>query len=838
MAGMWRGGTLELNPHRAIPEHEEVTSEPARPGGFEDTGRLAITSTSSETKRDSGGAEFVVYRIACVLSGRGSAQWVTRRRFSEFYDLHTRLGRIGDVRATLPSRLNPFSKMSPSVVRAREQGLLRYLNCMLEHCSDSQCVLLAKFLQVTFPTRCLRVFMRKSHLSLQQVGSQLRADVTHLLRAQVNKQLYKLRTGLSAASTPAATPASTPAASVASSPGGQSARSFSSQMSRTTGGATSRSDVAARVSDGVGGVPRSSLRAIPAGAERRGAMESVDSEDSSVAQGAAHAAPLSAWDAGRLQTATPRRAGAHGGRSGDPTADSLWARGGAARRADPRPTCIVCGEEEEDDEGGLASTAAAPAPAPGAAAPAAPAGSSADRAEPFATHFSVRGAGGGARLDTPTRSGGALDGPRGHRVGGYVHKAGVGLFFAEYDGAAGCIVDEIIPGSSAARHGGIACGDVLVAVEGVPVAGATLAAVRERIIGAPGSRVALQLLRPGRSAPFSATLERAVQLQRPRPAEPAPSAVPEAGAAGAAQEPLGQHVGRGDDGGDRGAGGGAWEGRTVYAVCSFEASEEHELSIRRGDVLEVLRRHPSGWWEGRRARRAGAPGAEGGASGWFPSNHVADAPPPAGGSGLEPARGAVPERKRLSGESSASAHSLSRHSTVAASPSATSACTADSISCDVSAAPLSGASAPATPDGEAPLVPAHYSAARSALAAAASANATLGAAHVAVSSAAPAPAPAPAAGGSAGFGGSRSAGESSAAWSEGAGAAGVEAVCAWLAAMELGEYAARFRENKIDADLLGELSDADLERDFGMANRYHRLRLLRKRAVAPPGAGA
>ena len=39
-------------------------------------------------------------------------------------------------------------------------------------------------------------------------------------------------------------------------------------------------------------------------------------------------------------------------------------------------------------------------------------------------------------------------------------------------------------------------------------------------------------------------------------------------------------------------------------------------------------------------------------------------------------------------------------------------------------------------------------------------------------------------------------------WIEGL---GVEEVCAWLGEMELGEYAERFRENKIDGDLLVDL---------------------------------
>eukprot|EP00287_Rhodomonas_sp_CCMP768_P008395 CAMPEP_0196726928 /NCGR_PEP_ID=MMETSP1091-20130531/8038_1 /TAXON_ID=302021 /ORGANISM="Rhodomonas sp., Strain CCMP768" /LENGTH=129 /DNA_ID=CAMNT_0042069433 /DNA_START=172 /DNA_END=557 /DNA_ORIENTATION=- len=52
----------------------------------------------------------------------------------------------GAVHAELPSR-NPFALMS-SVIHAREKGLQEYLNQVLERCSDDQCHLLAKFLQV------------------------------------------------------------------------------------------------------------------------------------------------------------------------------------------------------------------------------------------------------------------------------------------------------------------------------------------------------------------------------------------------------------------------------------------------------------------------------------------------------------------------------------------------------------------------------------------------------------------------------------------------------------------------------------------------------------------
>jgi hypothetical protein len=48
--------------------------------------------------------------------------------------------------------------------------------------------------------------------------------------------------------------------------------------------------------------------------------------------------------------------------------------------------------------------------------------------------------------------------------------------------------------------------------------------------------------------------------------------------------------------------------------------------------------------------------------------------------------------------------------------------------------------------------------------------------------------------------------------------------------MELGEYASIFRENKIDGVMLLGLNEKDLDDDFGMRNKYHRLRFLTKRS--------
>jgi len=47
-------------------------------------------------------------------------------------------------------------------------------------------------------------------------------------------------------------------------------------------------------------------------------------------------------------------------------------------------------------------------------------------------------------------------------------------------------------------------------------------------------------------------------------------------------------------------------------MYDFTSGEENELSLAEGDVVEVLNRHPSGWWTGKCRRRLGC----------FPSNYT------------------------------------------------------------------------------------------------------------------------------------------------------------------------------------------------------------------------
>ena len=48
------------------------------------------------------------------------------------------------------------------------------------------------------------------------------------------------------------------------------------------------------------------------------------------------------------------------------------------------------------------------------------------------------------------------------------------------------------------------------------------------------------------------------------------------------------------------------------ALYDYEAQDPSALSFRRDDIIEVLTRQPSGWWDGLLGRERG----------WFPSNYV------------------------------------------------------------------------------------------------------------------------------------------------------------------------------------------------------------------------
>ena len=54
------------------------------------------------------------------------------------------------------------------------------------------------------------------------------------------------------------------------------------------------------------------------------------------------------------------------------------------------------------------------------------------------------------------------------------------------------------------------------------------------------------------------------------------------------------------------------------AIASYQAAAGHEVSIQVGESIKVVRKHPSGWWEGITAS---------GEAGWFPSTYVTDVRP-------------------------------------------------------------------------------------------------------------------------------------------------------------------------------------------------------------------
>ena len=107
----------------------------------------------AEAVRTSDGKHTTYCMRAVMIGARGTDRksWEVRRRYSEFHDLHTRMKALGAVHSDLPSR-NPLTMMGAMVKekiqRERERGLQEYLNAVLERCTDDQCLLLAKFLRV------------------------------------------------------------------------------------------------------------------------------------------------------------------------------------------------------------------------------------------------------------------------------------------------------------------------------------------------------------------------------------------------------------------------------------------------------------------------------------------------------------------------------------------------------------------------------------------------------------------------------------------------------------------------------------------------------------------
>ena len=276
----------------------------------------------------------------------------------------------------------------------------------------------------------------------------------------------------------------------------------------------------------------------------------------------------------------------------------------------------------------------------------------------------------------------------------------------------------------------------MVSVDRCLAAGLDLSVIRGMIIGEPGTLVALEVRREGVHEAIAVDLVRSL----PTVGGDAPSPVVGLTRSGEGEQrsvthtpsPVGTHRGGQSRQSPGGAGEGVQQwvgvegskegmsGEKVRAVCAFVAQRDHELVLEKGDVITVLRKHPSGWWEGTR----------GDVTGWFPSNHVE-----AVGAGVTAREG-----------SNVSAHSLSIRSTVLANErSVATSCGSEGVLFD-NGVPLEELT--------------------------------------------------------------------------------VDGVCAWLEGLDMGAYVSAFRANKIDGEMLAEVSEADLENDFGVLNKYHRRKIM------------
>ena len=237
--------------------------------------------------------------------------------------------------------------------------------------------------------------------------------------------------------------------------------------------------------------------------------------------------------------------------------------------------------------------------------------------------------------------------------------AGIGLVFVlNSDGQqkGSVIVDDIMEGSPAEADGTVMVGDKLVSVDGVCIAAKDLTQIRRMIVGNVGTFVTLHFERGGpwqqSSRSFSVCIRRGKGTERGENGSQTLSLVTSSAQTIA---PTLENLHLPEL---------TCPTATVTAVFSFCAARVHELNLEPGDQIKVLRKHSSGWWEGRAIHT--------GSTGWFPSNHVRGTAVSASGSNSPLSEPDSVRSKDSSGESSSSTKSLSLRSTVHASLSANS----------------------------------------------------------------------------------------------------------------------------------------------------------------------
>ncbi len=120
--------------------------------------QVVVTAMSSETVDDGDGGKVIEYIFRCyAIVGNDRPIWEVRRRESDFQKLHLHLKKKGDVLAEYPSH-NFLSKIGAGFLsRRKEDSFKEYLNSMLNHCTDEQCVLLCKFLRVNKQVQLCKV---------------------------------------------------------------------------------------------------------------------------------------------------------------------------------------------------------------------------------------------------------------------------------------------------------------------------------------------------------------------------------------------------------------------------------------------------------------------------------------------------------------------------------------------------------------------------------------------------------------------------------------------------------------------------------------------------------